>query len=76
VVVTEGGDRLRDGAQVQLPETAAATTRTAGAPGSAQAAGEASPNAAAQRHNGGKGGWHRNRRKGTQSQGSQDAPPK
>lgn len=72
IVVTEGGDRLRDGAVVQLPETAGAGPRTAGTPGSADA-NAANPNAAAHPRNGGKGTHHR--RNGAQAQGSQQAPP-
>ena len=80
VVVTEGGDRLRDGAPVQLPG-ADNTTRTAGSPGvvppSANASGSQKPNdaqpqppAGAQQ---GRGKWH-NRHKG-QSQGQRQNPP-
>lgn len=36
VVVTEGGDRLRDGAPIQLPGAAEAPERTAGGPGTPQ----------------------------------------
>jgi len=43
VVVTEGGDRLRDGAQVQLPAAAAAAAVAAHPPGSARPATPGSP---------------------------------
>lgn len=79
VVVTEGGDRLRDGATVQLPG-AESTTRTAGAPGvppSANAAGSQPPNGAQQQQPSGaqqhSGKWH-NRHKG-QPQGQRQNPP-
>jgi multidrug efflux system membrane fusion protein len=42
VVVTEGGDRLRDGAEVQLPDTAAPAA-TAQPPGNAQPGAPGSP---------------------------------
>ena len=78
VVVTEGGDRLRDGATVQLPGTDN-TTRTAGTPGvpaSANASAQ-QPNSAQQPQASGaqqrNGKWH-NRRKG-QSQGQRQTPP-
>jgi|SRR6185437_13402656 len=70
VVVTEGGDRLRDGAQVQLPEASGATaTRTAGA----SAPDGANANTTPQPHNGGKGS-HRKGRNGSQSRSAQQAP--
>lgn len=79
VVVTEGGDRLRDGATVQLPRTDN-TTRTAGSPGvplSADAGGSQQPNGAQQQQPNGaqqrNGKWH-NRHKG-QSQGQRQNPP-
>jgi membrane fusion protein, multidrug efflux system len=85
VVVTEGGDRLRDGATVQLPGTDT-TTRTAGSPGvppSADAGGSQQPNSA-QRSNGAqqqqpggaqrRGGKGHNRHKG-QSAGQRQNPP-
>jgi membrane fusion protein, multidrug efflux system len=85
VVVTEGGDRLRDGATVQLPGTDT-TTRTAGSPGvppSADASGSQQPNSA-QRSNGAqqqqpggaqrRGGKGHNRHKG-QSAGQRQNPP-
>jgi membrane fusion protein, multidrug efflux system len=68
VVVTEGGDRLRDGAPVQLPE---APVRAAGAPGTPAAQG-ATPGAT------GPGGAHprgAGRHKWQQGQQPQGRPP-
>jgi multidrug efflux system membrane fusion protein len=68
IVVTEGGDRLRDGATVQLPGTEpAAAPRTAGTPGVAPAAADASNG----QHRNGK--WRKH--KGQQSQGQSQTPP-
>ncbi len=72
VVVTEGGDRLRDGAAVQLPQAPGAGTRTAGTPGSAQANAD-SQNAAAHPGKGGKGSHHK--RNGARAQGSPQTAP-
>ena len=71
IVVTEGGDRLRDGASVQLPGTEPTVApRTAGTPGAPPSA-EASGN-----HRNGNGKY-RNRHKGqSQQQGQpQNQPP-
>jgi multidrug efflux system membrane fusion protein len=71
MVVTEGGDRLRDGATVQLPGTEpAAVPRTAGAPGVPAAA-----DASSQQHrNGNANGKWGKRHKG-QAQGQPQNPP-
>ena len=72
IVVTEGGDRLRDGATVQLPGTEpAAPPRTAGAPG--VPSGSADANAPPQQHRNGNGKWGK-RHKG-QAQGQPQNPP-
>ncbi|HVW69819.1 MAG TPA: MdtA/MuxA family multidrug efflux RND transporter periplasmic adaptor subunit [Steroidobacteraceae bacterium] len=69
VVVTEGGDRLRDGAPVMLPATVAANTAAPAAP----AAGGAPGSTGTGRQHNGKG-THRNRRPGA-SQRTADQPP-
>jgi multidrug efflux system membrane fusion protein len=67
IVVTEGGDRLRDGATVQLPGTEpAAAPRTAGNPGVPAAA-----DASGAQHRNGK--W-RNRHKGQNQDPPQNQP--
>jgi multidrug efflux system membrane fusion protein len=80
IVVTEGGDRLRDGATVQLPPTDS-TTRTAGSPGvppSADASGSQQPNVTPQQQPSGaqqrSGKWH-NRHKGAPRDARQTPPP-
>jgi multidrug efflux system membrane fusion protein len=66
IVVTAGGDRLRDGATVQLPGTEpAAAPRTAGAPGVPAAA-----DASGDQHRSGK--WRKHK---GQSQGQSQTPP-
>ena len=66
VVVTEGGDRLRDGALVQLPGTEASPARAAGTPatpeGTVAEANKAPPAKDGQ-------GWRRNRARQGQPQG-------
>jgi multidrug efflux system membrane fusion protein len=66
VVVTEGGDRLRDGAPVSLPGAAPASARTANAAG-------ATPAAGAQHAHNGKG--RRNRQNGAQPSGQAGQQP-
>jgi membrane fusion protein, multidrug efflux system len=66
VVVTEGGDRLRDGAPVSLPGAAPAIARTAAATG-------ATPAAGAQHAHNGKG--RRNRQNGGQPPGQAGQQP-
>ncbi len=61
VVVTDGGDRLRDGAQVELPDTTAAEVAKARAQAQAQHKADAakSPNGAARfRRRNGQGGFN------------------
>jgi len=72
IVVTEGGDRLRDGATVQLPGTEpTAAPRTAGAPGVPVGA---DANSGQQRGNGnGNGKW--GKRHKSQAQGQPQNPP-
>jgi membrane fusion protein, multidrug efflux system len=81
VVVTEGGDRLRDGATVQLAGTDN-TTRTAGTPGvppSPDATAAQPPKGAQERQPSGaqqrSGKWH-NRHKGASQDQRQPPPPK
>jgi multidrug efflux system membrane fusion protein len=63
VVVTEGGDRLREGATVQLPGTEAQPpARNAAAPQSGSQEVASAPRGK------GKGGWHRNRQGKPQGQ--------
>jgi len=83
VVVTEGGDRLRDGATVELPGTEQSPARAAGAPGASGANGAdpsaAGPNGAGAnetaRAHGGKG-WRRNHARQGQQPGQPQAQPK
>jgi multidrug efflux system membrane fusion protein len=49
-VVTEGGDRLRDGAKVQLPKAAAAPVPGAAGAQSAPRKGAAAPNGQHRKH--------------------------
>jgi multidrug efflux system membrane fusion protein len=61
MVVTEGGDRLRDGATVELPDTGSSPARAAGAPGEPGANGTGASAAGANnvaRANAGKGRRH------------------
>jgi len=75
MVVTEGGDRLRDGATVQLPGTEpSAAPRTAGAPGVPADAASADANGQQHRSGNGTGKWGGKRHKG-QAQGQPQNPP-
>jgi membrane fusion protein, multidrug efflux system len=76
VVVTEGGDRLRDGAPVQLPEAVGTPVRAASAPAAPGAAGVggAPTNGSGGPHPHGTG-RHNRQHSGQQPQGRPQAPP-
>jgi multidrug efflux system membrane fusion protein len=77
MVVTEGGDRLRDGAPIELPGTEAGPARAAGAPGAAGASSAVGPETA--QANSGPGGGGRGKRRnhahGGQGQRQPQAQP-